>query len=807
MSITLGPRHLFGLFLWSAATLLLELALTRILSVSHWYHFGFLVISTALLGFGVAGTTLSTWRWLRDEAPLDRALTALASAFAISAVLSFRLLQWLPFDPFSVLSDPSQWLLGPLSYVVLATPFAFAGLGVALLFTRLPADASRLYAFDLTGAGAGCLLLLVVLPSLGGAGAVVGAAILGLLAATVFAADHERRLAMVTVGTAVVLALALPAAERLLPIRITPLKRRPPIAPILTRWNSTSRVEVFEFRPPGAASSSRRFVLDGGTAATGMQDLRPDVRTYLATHRDDRDYPSGVAYLGKAAARVLVIGSGGGAEVLDALHYGASAVTALEVNPTIVDVVRREMRDYWGGLFEQPEVTLVADEGRSFLRRSTAQYDAIISIHTISNAAVASGALALTENYVLTREAFADCLDHLAPDGILLISRPEPQLPRVFATAREALQARGVSDPAHHLYAFRVVPDEWEAENFGSNRGAFEADVLIKKSPLTADEIAAIERHLRINQPSAGPGDVPRETVYSPLDASRGGLYREILSTDDLPGLYRRQPQQLAPATDDRPFFNHLTRWSSLNVDSLRDLMGPLRVGGFMLGDRPIAEVTLLVLLIQSVIVAGVMILWPLARARRRGWQSGEGRTLAYFAALGLGFITVEMATISRMTLFIGEPAYTIILVLGGLLVSSGAGAAVAARWQNAPLRVRQRLLVALAILLIGEWSLAGPIFSATLAWPLAGRCAVALVWLAPLGLLLGMPFPLGLHQVAVRTPALVPWAWGINSFFTVIGTVTSLMLAMTFGFTVAIGGAVACYLLAASLAGDLSAA
>src|SRR6185295_3192427 len=145
-------------------------------------------------------------------------------------------------------------------------------------------------------------------------------------------------------------------------------------------------------------------------------------------------------------------------EVLDALHFGAASITAVEVNPIISDVITNRMRDYWGGLFEQPGVELVTEEGRSFVRRSHEQYDAIISVHTISNAAVASGALALAENYVLTREAFEDYLVHLTPDGVLYFTRPEAQLARLFATGREVLAARGVNDYTAHFYAYRDPP-------------------------------------------------------------------------------------------------------------------------------------------------------------------------------------------------------------------------------------------------------------------------------------------------------------------------------------------------------------
>jgi len=772
---------------------LLELSLTRILSVALWYHFGFLVISTALLGFGVAGTTLSIWPWLRDRAPLGRALSTLAALFAASAVASFWLMQRIPFDPFRVLDDPRQILLGPLYYLVLALPFAAAGLGLALLFSRLSGQATRLYAFDLTGAGTGCLLLLVVLPGVGGSGAIAAVSALGFAAATIFAARGRARFVMAVLAVAAV--LVAPFAERLVPIRITALKRRPAVRPLETHWNTASRVEIFELRPPGSDRSVRRFVIDGGTAGTGIQDLRTGVRQYLRAHTDDGDYLSGVAYAGKAAPRLLIIGSGGGSEVLDGLHFGAREIVAVEVNPTIVDAVSRRMRDYWGGLFEQPEVRLVEDEGRSFLRRSHDVFDAIISIHTISNAAVASGAMSLTENFVLTREAFEDYLDRLGPDGMILFSRPEPHMPRLVATAREALRARGVDDATRHLYLFRSVPDAGEKEWLGAERKAFEAELIVKKSPLTDQEIAAIEGIARIGLPPRTEFESARETLYSPRAPERFPTYHRIASTPDLGALYRSGRRQLAPATDDRPFFNHLSRWSSLDFATLRGMTSPRRVGDFMLGDRPVAEASLTLLLVQVTVVAGIFILAPLLRRGGVRAVSREWRPLLFFSALGFGFITIEMALISRITLFLGQPAYTIVVVLGCLLVSSGIGSALAGRLRS-PSALRWLLVVLLAAALAASFAMPH-VLQRALGLPFVSRLAVVLAMLVPLGALMGMPFPLGIRALGLRAPALVPWAWGVNGFFTVIGTVTSLMIAMTFGFTLTLAVGTACYALA----------
>jgi spermidine synthase len=217
--------------------------------------------------------------------------------------------------------------------------------------------------------------------------------------------------------------------------------------------------------------------IDGGTAMTGMVELKPGVRQFLASNPSDSDYESGIAYLAVPHAKLLIIGSGGGSQVLDGLHFGAGSITAVEINSIINDVVTHRMADFWGGLFSQPEVHLVTDEGRSFVRRSSDRYDAIISVHTISNAAVASGALSLAENYVLTQEAFADYMDHLAPDGIIYFTRPETQIPRLFSTARELFDRRNYGPVASHVFAYREAPP---ASGPRAHRPSFSAGFLLK---------------------------------------------------------------------------------------------------------------------------------------------------------------------------------------------------------------------------------------------------------------------------------------------------------------------------------------
>jgi len=749
-------NHRAGIFLLSMATLLLELSWTRVLSVSLWYHFGFLVISTALLGFGIAGVVLALWAWLRERADLDKTLATLALAFGVSAVVSFRLTQWIPFDPFSLLADRRQLLFMPLYDLLVATPFFFSGLAIALLFSRVAKQVNVLYAFDLLGAGLGCAAVALVLPAAGGSGSIVVAGALGLVTAAAFGIPKAplHAAAGVLLGAA---ALALlPWSASALPISVTPNKRPYTTPPILTRWNTFSRIDLLERRasPAPGASLVRRFIFDAGTAATGIADLRPDVGAFLAAHPGEEEYESTVAYLGKRGLRVLDIGSGAGQEVLDAVHAGAASVTAVEINGIINDVLRDDPDGFWGGLFRRPEVHLVTEEGRSYVRRVPDTYDVIVSSHTISNAAVASGAMSLAENYVLTREAFDDYLDRLAPDGVIYFTRPEAQLPRLFATIREVMDAHHIADPPDHVFAYRTVP----SDGAGASRKSFVSVFLFKKSRFTDDELRGIEATVTRPQDPAHSDAETLEILYSPLAPERGGLYADILRAPDVKALFRAQPFQIEPATDDRPFFNQHTRWSSLRWSTVRDLLTQGKQGRMALEDRPVAEISLLTILLESIAIAAILILLPLARFARRGTAvAGRGRILVYFAALGLGFIMIEIALLQRFTLFLGQPAYTLAAILASLLVFTGMGSAIAGRFARDPRRALA-LLVPAVPLVLAITALSTPwIFDAALGWPLGPRVVVAVLLLAPLGIVLGMPFPTGLRLLSEEASALVP--------------------------------------------------
>jgi predicted membrane-bound spermidine synthase len=794
--------HLVGIFLLSLATLLLELALTRVLSVALWYHFGFLIISTALLGFGAAGVTLSLWRKLREEVPLNWALTLLSLAFGLITLLSFWLMQQVPFDPFSLLSDRKQLLYMPLYYLAIAAPFYCSGLAIGLLLTRGGEAVNRLYALDLFGAGVGCAAIALMMPLFGGSGSVVAAAAVGLFSATVFGWNKFRTWAVAGLMLGPATGVGAFYGEKMLPIALTANKggMLKQLTPVYSAWNTFSKVDVFDL-PPDTVKNlpfERVFIIDGGTAATGIVDLSKGIEVVLAEIRSDstkRQMSSTrteVAALGKKNPHVLIIGSGAGDEILESQMIGAASVTGVELNPIIADVQTNRLKAHWGGLHQRPGVKLVVDEGRSFVRRSDKKYDVIVSSHTISNAAVASGALSLAENYVLTKEAFQDYWDHLTADGVLFFTRPESQIARLFSTATELLREQGIKTPGAHLYAYTESTPRFRK----LQRRSFMAGFLLKKSPLSPTEVNGVESLLRINNPDTAADASFNQRLYSPYQATTSSLYAQIVNSPDLNDLYQQHAALLAPATDDRPFFNQHARWSSIGWKNFRDIFTQDKLGRMALEDQPVAEITLIMILLQSVVIAAVLILVPLLRFSRQGLRvPGRWRFLTYFAGLGAGFIMIEIAFLQRFSLFLGQPIYTYAVVLASLLVFTGLGSLLSERFAPNPQPALRRIIPLMLAVLLLTALLMPTIFRLALGWILPVRILVALLLVAPVGVLLGIPFATGLRLIAQTAPALTPWAWGVNGFFTVIGSVSALMLGMAFGFKMVLGLAGLCYL------------
>lgn len=791
-----------GIFLTAASALALEIAMTRIFSVSLWYQFGFMIISTALLGFGASGTWLAVRR-SAATGNLHGRLARSAFLFSLSVLVTFALMTRIPLDPLKPLlpetANPTAatvelviYLL--LYYALIVLPFFFAGLTLGTAFSARAREIGNLYFADLIGAGAGCLLVVAALYALPGQGVVALAAAGAGLAALAFTAGQEDVAERPAVGVLrsrwhvgllagyviLLLALIVPTADRILDLYIPPSKplhiakdkaRFPDLVLEYTGWTPFGRVDVMW--QPGMKGQAwglsgayqgdlpeQRFIAIDAAAMTAINAWDGD-REKLAWVNA---LPSSLVYRLKEQPSVLLIGPGGGIDVLVAWYNRPLRIAAAEINPVIVEIMRGRYRTYSGGLYTDfPQIDIQVAEGRNFVARSAETYDIIQFSQVDTWAAATAGAYSLSENYLYTVDAFGDYLDHLNEDGMLAIGRwyfePPGQALRLVTIGAAALERIGAADPAQHFIVIRAGDT---------------ANMFMKKSPFTAEEIARIRQ---IAEP------LYFQVLYAPdMRDEADNHFADFFRAVDKRAFYASYPLDVSPTTDDRPFFFEYYGWTNF---------GTFRSG----------KLTLTVLLIQAALLSAGLILWPLwrFRASRQGLSTrGARRFLIYFAALGIGFIFIEIGLMQRFILFLGHPVFALSVVLFALLTFSGIGSFLSNRLVPAEADPRrgQRLIIPLLAAVVVLYNvLLPPLFRAGLGWSLEARIVLAALLLAPLGLLMGMPFPLGIRLVNRTNDALVPWAWGVNGCASVLGSILSVMLGQSIGFSGVMLLAVAIYL------------
>ena len=342
-----------------------------------------------------------------------------------------------------------------------------------------------------------------------------------------------------------------------------------------------------------------------------------------------------------------------------------------------------------------------------------------------------------------------------------------------------------VKDPLNHFFAF-TYPD---TENPDGRKSFFSAFIM-SKAALSQDQVNRMIAYINLSK-----SDQP-VILYDPFNPVKN-IYDSILTLKDLPSLYRDYPFEISPATDNNPYFNHHTRWASMNLHSFSDLFSQNKMGRMALEDRPVAEVTLITLLIQVLIVAGIFILLPLWRFSSSGLKvKNVAPFLFYFSGLGCGFIMIEIVLIQQFGLLLGEPVYTFAIVLAALLLFTGLGAYLSGRYHLQASRLIRIAIWLLAVLILAASFFLTPLLQQAIALSMTGRIILSVLLMLPLGILLGIPFPSGIRMISEKAPSLIPWAWGMNGFFTVIGSVLALMLSMMIGFQAVLWIAVCIYLL-----------
>lgn len=783
-----------SIFLLSAAVLAYEVVFTRIFSITQWYHFAYMIISIALLGFGASGSFISIAR-AKLLSSFHRAYLFCSLLAASAVALSFIISQRIPFDPFLIVWERRQFGYLFEYYIVLFIPFFLAATCVGLALVKHSDAINKIYFANLFGSGVGAITAVLLLYWLPPARAVVPVAAIAFASALAFSVGLGRRAALGTLLLACAVLVGFAASDTKLNISqykgLSMALNLPGARIEEERWGPYGLIAVvsspairhapgLSLAFAGGLPEQKAIFVDGESAGVINRGDDPERLRFL-------DWMSqALPYHLLERPRVLALGVGGGSEVQLALRHNARSVTAVDIDPNIIELVRTRYHDFSGDIYRRKEVEAVVAEARNFLEGTRREYDLIQISMLDSFAASSVGLYALTESYLYTVEAIERCLDRLSAGGMLAMTRwlrtpPRDNL-KLFATAVEALERRGIKRAGDHLVFIR----SWAT-----------ATLLVKRTPFTTAEIERAARFAEerlfdiIYYPGVNPEEVNVHNLLSEDIYHYGAL--KILSPAR-EELYREYAFNIRPATDERPYFFHFFKWKALPllVRSLGREWVPFVEWGY---------VVLWATLVQAAAASAILILLPLLALKRDEEPRAEGGRpgiLVYFLALGLGFLFIEMAFIQKLMLFLARPVYAVSVALAAFLVFSGLGSLAAPRLKRYAARSAASAALTVSVLALFYLLLLKPLLGGFMVSSDSVRAAVAVAAIAPLAFFMGMPFPLGLERTARRGAQPLAWAWAVNGCASVLGAVSATVLAMGFGSSFMILAAASLYFIAA---------
>lgn len=754
------PQIYFGIASTSLATLLLELALTRVFSVVYYYHFAFLAISLALFGLGAGGVfSYLVARW---PGSLFSKLGMMAAANG--AVIVFCL--WFLL---SRARHMSAWeLVG--GYFVAAIPFLLSGAILSLVIAEAIERVNRAYFFDLAGAAGGCLALIPLLNWVGGPNSIIVAGVLFAVSAAIWfdlGSDSRGRIGAVLLGILLVALITYNSKSGLIDVKYAKgkvLKNEE-----FVKWNSFSRVAL---KPEPNGGGMKSIVIDAD-AATGV--ARFDFAHLTPQQKFNLAYAGpGFAYLLRPGAKTLVIGPGGGWDIARALASGSKNITGVEINPIIANTIMREkFPAYSNYLYFHPGVKIVVEDGRSFVRRTHQHYQVLQATLVDTWASTAAGAFALTENNLYTTEAFHDYLTHLTPDGLLSFTRwgfhPPRESLRVVSLAMAALKGLGQNDPARNVAVVR--------ENLQQlNHWGAQDTVLVSRNPFSASDIALIR---------SAAAKAHMQVVYWPGTQSPSA-FKDLLTAKDPSKFYRSYPFDVRPVTDNQPFFFYTVQPRDLWRYALHASRASedYKINSAI----PVLFAVVIVSILATLII---LCLPPLVLGNYLPRDRSILRALLLFLFIGAGYILIQVALIQKFVLFLGHPTYAITVIIFSMVLASGLGSFASPRVIRGDTARLTRCLVIIAAAIVVLAAVVTPISESGVGLPFPVKLLITVALIGPPAFAMGMPFPTALSLLEKFAPHSVRWAWAINAASSVMGSAAAMFFAIYTGLetTLIIGG------------------
>ena len=776
-------RLLFSVGLLSAAIIAFQFALMQVLSIVQWYHFAYMIISVALLGFGAAATVLSIFRHqLLKHLPILLPVLMITSGLVMSLVTELSQLSFFRFDSYLLFADYSHIGKLLLTYLLFFIPFFPGALAIGLIFDNYVSAIGKIYFSNLFGSGIGGLLVPALIWFLFPVQLPAFISLLPVIAGIMIIPQHDKDRPVQHQTKTLLLnfafiAFAIGIFKMFFPPELQPSQFKDLNKTLLL---PDAKIIINKTSPYGLiqAVSSPALHYAPGLSLTAQQTAAIKAAIFIngdwhgvVTNRSVPDssfilnYTSfALPYKMAERKKALVLQSGTGIGVLHALSNNAQKITAVDPNTVLQQIVKKDLAIKNDSLFYNPAVMVYNIDPRSFLFTDTAHYD-VISLPVAGSFGGSSGMYATHEQFLLTKQAFIQMWHRLNEGGAISITSyidyPSRNPLKLTATLVEVLEQLNIAQPQNHIAAVR----SWATISF-----------VLTKSALTATEINNIRNFCNELQfdPAILPHLAPEErTVYHQLQDSSFFINLDKLFSTERNNLYRNYDFNIIPATDNRPYFSQFIRLT--NLPHLADYFGNRSIPFFEIG-----YLLMFITLVQIALVSFVLVLLPLFKQGLKG--KNKWRILLYFSGIGSGYMFIEMVFIQQLILYFTQPVYAAAAVITSLLIFSGCGS-YASGYFNAK---RKRLLIvftAIILLLLLYSFMLTPILQQTMHTTLLLKSLIVFLLMAPLAFCMGIPFPAGLKRVAQPNTPQVAWAWGINGCVSVISAVLATMIAIEGGF------------------------
>ena len=780
----------FSIFLLSLAGLALENSLTRVFSITMWYHYAFMAISVAMLGMSSGAVKVYVADMAsKTESEIDALVAKYSRFFSFSVIFSLLNLLSIPFVP---RQTGVGYFTTALIYAIAAIPFYFEGVAVSLILaTKYIKQANKLYAADLAGAAAGSLAFFCLLSVTDAVSAIFLVASTGFLSAFALSKKHSD----LTLAICIIVFSLFNHAGHFFKIEWTKVDEGVLEASVernieWEKWTPFSRITVapldsnFGFgwgismkmmmeRHPEYRVEQKNLKIDSA-AATIITKNTMQLRDLVHLRYDITNF----AHYLFPNSKVGIIGVGGGRDVLSALHFGQREVWGIEINGRILEALTKVYSNYTYNISALPNVHLIEDEARNFFEKNDMQFDLIQASLIDSWAATASGAFVLTENTLYTVEAWKTFFSRLSDNGAITMSRwyypKRPgELLRLVNLAYKTLLEAGISDPTRHiiLVAMDYIPSDQPIErHFGSGT------IIVSKKPFR-DETVKNAQEL---------AELYGFEMLIAAGKEKDSIFKDIITPGKRETFMATYPLDLTPPTDDNPFFFNMLKPSSIFKGENIESEG-------VLSTNLMAIHNLLWLIAIVTVLSLALIIFPLISKMKTGIAHAFfNRYSLYFTALGIGFMLIEISLIQKFAVFLGHPTYSITVVLFTMLLFSGIGSFTSKRLRE---KIGVKGLFALLVFVVATVGSANMFILPYLnSWAIVPRIIYSFITMALAGFFMGMPFPTGLSLINRKFENYAPWFWGINGAASVVSSVTATAISIFYGISTTFFTGLVCY-------------